>query len=151
MQCQRFLEISLYGVSGGESCEEGVVLSCAEVVLFYFVVVELACEHEAVVQVCAAFFPGLSGLAEGAVGVVGDDFAGGVDDLPDAAEAIVEIEVSIVRMVAVVLGDYLAVSVNIHFLDIVTGIQLHQYYRQIAHDVNNILAGSHARRSNFEG
>ena len=54
-------------------------------------------------------------LAERVVGVVVYDVAGGVDDLANRPEAIVQVEIAISREVAIMLSKYLAIAVYVGF------------------------------------
>ncbi len=82
----------------------------------------LAGEHEWIGNCFFEF--GVEELAPGVVGVTVCNIAGGVDDLADGAEAVLEVEVFGGIDVAGVLGQYLAVSVDVHFFDIVTVIRV---------------------------
>jgi len=114
-----------------------VVLAGTEAVFVNLGVEELAGKLEGIIKGAALF----DGFAEGFVGVIFDDGGGGIYYLPDTAEPVVKVEVSAGGVVAIVLGDYLAVGVNIGFLDRAgCRINLHQDYRQISHDINDILA-----------
>ena len=95
-----------------------------------FRIVELSCKFKRILYVLCALCG--KSFAEGVVRITVSHVAGGVHYLPNAAEPIMEVEVNIILrwqgvVVDVVLGQYLAVSVDVlfHNIHIICRIQLH--------------------------
>jgi len=94
-----------------------VVLAGTEVILVYLGIEVLAGELKGIIHRLFKVGSRIE-FSEGIVDVAVFDVAGGVYNLADAAEAVVQVEVSVCCVVAGVLGDYLAISVNISLHDI---------------------------------
>lgn len=119
MEGHGFFEIAVDGVSAGESGEVGVVFSGVAVVegVGGEEVAEVAGEAVPVADLGALVALAIDGQAPGGIEVGGDDGFVAVDDLADAAEAVVEVEVSLAGHTAVVLEKHLAVSVDVGVAD----------------------------------
>ena len=60
--------------------------------------------------------------------------------LPDTAEPVVQVEIPVSVEFAIVLGQYLAVGVDIGLLYGAVGrLYFHKYHRQISHNIDDIL------------
>jgi len=104
VQCHRVFDFAEDWVAGGESAKNRVVHPGAKVILAEFGIEPLAGEQEAVIK-RAAFF---KHLAERAVRIICHHRACIVDYLPDAAEAVGNVEVFCCWLAAVTLTDDLA-------------------------------------------
>ena len=116
MQCEGMKRLAEDRVTGGESGDVRVVLTGTEIVFFNLGVEVLAGELEGIAHIllnlCGKSF------AEGIECVRILQTARSINDLPDTADPVVQVEVSVCFVVAGVLGDYLAISVNISLHDI---------------------------------
>ena len=131
------MKLAVNRITGGESADVRVVLAGAEVVFLNLGIEVLAGEHEGIIERSTRVYY----LAERLISIILHNGTGAVHYQPDAAEPVVQIEIPRSRMTACVLGKYLGIAVDICFFQRAIGqIQLHQYYRQLACNVNHVFS-----------
>jgi hypothetical protein len=105
MQRHRLIELAADGVEGGETHQLRVGLAGTQVILADFSIEPLTCESERVFK-CAV---GFDGIAEGVKGVVFYDGSAFIRYLANRAETVVQVEVFLGCVVAVLLHKDLAI------------------------------------------